>query len=47
MEGGSYDEDLKPKIHTKQEEQGITMRCIEMIFDLVDQLNIKTTDDDN
>ena len=41
MEGSNYDEDLKPKLSRKKENQGITMRCIEQIFEFVDQLNMK------
>lgn len=47
MEGATYDEELKPRIGTKKEDQGITMRCIEMIFQLVDQMNLKTTEEHN
>ena len=41
MEGSNYDEDLKPKLSRKKENQGITMRCIEQIFYFFDQLNMK------
>ena len=47
MEGSSYNEDLKPRISTKKANQGITMKCIERIFDMVDKLNETQTAENN
>ena len=32
MEGSLYNEDLKPRLSKKKEHQGITMRCIDSVF---------------
>ena len=45
MEGGQYSEDLRPKISKKRVNQGLTMRCIETIFELVAALNEKSGKD--
>ena len=54
MEGSSYNEDLKPRISKvrqarlifqKKENQGITMRCIESIFEAVE--NLRSSEGEN